>query len=500
MNRVFIIDDEPLIRRALKRLLERNETSLTIVGEAGNGVEALQKLEHMDVDILFLDIRMPQMDGFELLHRLSATEKAVKTIILTAYRDFDYAAKAIEYGAFGYLVKPIDERKLLEMITKVSDKIEQERRDEHAWEQLLNMQRSRYWSMLLQDGQRDMPELERMIWHEQIEESPYRLIIVQSAPGSAVQPSDFECFYPIMHHKELVLFQKTSDFQATPPWLDSAERYGGAHRYGVSLPFTGRRHVRLAYNQAKTALFLQHSSDTTNVYSYRAPRNERAGKNDTPPLIDPKETDQLTEWLELGLIEEARALTHRFMNKLLEGDVLEMNSVYHAYFQWMKAIRRASSRLQTTVGNRARLHEMTLDDVMTIPSAEMMMTLLNKWIDAWEKDPNYNDSERIVQKIQIFIQSHYEQDISLQSLADDLYLSKNYVSAVFKQKTGTNYHDYLTNVRMERSKERLRTTEKSIGQIAMEVGYKNTSHFCKVFKQDVGISPSEYRQRKYVSP
>lgn len=498
MMRAMIIDDEPLIRQSLKKLLERNKANLTVVGEAGNGVEALRQLEHTKVDILFLDIRMPLMDGFDCLHRLSAMGKTFKTIILTAYRDFDYAAKAIEYGAFGYLLKPINERKLMDMVAKVGDKINQEHRDEQARAQLLHLQRSRSLAALLEGEERDVSESDTLIWPEPMENTPHRLIVVQSATPRALQLRRLDQHDFFYYKNEIVLFQNALDPLLKAPlaaMTDSPDTW-----YGVSLPFTGHNLIGTAYEQAKAALFYRYPSAVPHVYCYKRPE-ALAGEalHVDVPTVDQRQASQLADMLELGLIDEARALIQRLTNHWSRSGFLGMNHMYKAYFQWIEAIRGVSSQLRMTDAGRTRLNEITLDRVRSVTTVDAMTSLFEELFASLSPRPAMDDSDRMVHKIQTYIQNNYQQDISLQGLAGELYLSKNYISAVFKQKTGVNYHDYLTKIRMERAKAILTETEKSIGLIATEIGYKNTSHFCKVFKQAVGVSPAEYRQLKFLS-
>jgi len=495
----MIIDDEPLIRQSLKKLLERNKADLTVVSEAGNGVEALRQLEHTKVDLLFLDIRMPLMDGFDCLHRLSAMGKTFKTIILTAYRDFDYASKAIEYGAFGYLLKPINEQKLMDMVAKVGDKINQEHRDEQARAQLLHLQRSRCLAALLEGEARDVPESDTLIWPEQMENTPHRLIVAQSATRRALQLRYLGQHNFFYYKNEIVMFQNALDPLLKAPlaaMTDSPDTW-----YGVSLPFTGHNLIGTAYEQAKAALFYRYPSAIPHVYCYKRPEaktGEEALYADVP-TVDQRQASQLAELLELGLIDEAHALIQRLTHHWSRSGFLGMDRLYNAYFQWIEAIRRVSSQARMTDAGRARLNGITLDRVRSVTTVDAMTSLFEDLLASLSPLPAMDDSDRLVHKIQTYIQNNYQHDISLQGLAGELYLSKNYISAVFKQKTGVNYHDYLTAIRMERAKAILTETEKSIGLIATEIGYKNTSHFCKVFKQAVGVSPAEYRQLKFLS-
>ncbi len=124
MNRVFIADDEMWIVIGLKKLIERTGMPFQIIGEANNGVSALEEIEEKKPDILFTDIRMPGYNGLELMERLNEKGLDMKVVFISGYADFEYAQKAIRLGAFDYLLKPIEQDKLNSVLERllVNDK------------------------------------------------------------------------------------------------------------------------------------------------------------------------------------------------------------------------------------------------------------------------------------------------------------------------------------------------------------------------------------------
>ncbi|RFC55106.1 LytR/AlgR family response regulator transcription factor [Brumimicrobium aurantiacum] len=113
--KVIIIDDERLARQELKHMLENHKNEIEIIGEASNGKEAIKMIESLNPDLIFLDIQMPEMDGFEVINRL---EEIPKVIFVTAYDN--YALEAFKVGATDYLLKPIEADALKKAIEKLS--------------------------------------------------------------------------------------------------------------------------------------------------------------------------------------------------------------------------------------------------------------------------------------------------------------------------------------------------------------------------------------------
>ena len=508
MKRALIIDDEPLIRQALKKLLIRNQLNIEVIGEASNGMEALAWFEREKPDLIFLDIRMPLMDGFGLLKKLNEQHVAVKTIILTAYRDFDYAAEAIGYGAFGYLVKPIDERKFIEMVAKAELKIDEEQQAESARRQLKDIQRTSYFESLL-DGNSPLTFHGQNDFHPELANKNCQLVIVRSPVPVLADAVEYHVkkLGPsvVFSYKGDLVFVYNHDADADDPiimanltesLIDMQNRLGneqGVFVFGASAPFARLENLRHAYQQARAAIFYRNVTSVPHVYLYTNEQNPIAYDPDS--IANQALFEQFSEKLGLGLLDEAWALIHLFTEQISSANHMDIDLVYHLYYKFVIDIKQHISRFNRLDQYKSMLAEFKFADLQKYQTllsiSDFFAELSYSFIDL----PIVEDSHRMVQKIKKFIQENYAKEISLHSLSEQLYLSKNYISAVFKQKTGENFMDYLTCIRMEQAKNRLATTEKGIHQIAEEVGYKNTSHFGKVFKQEIGVTPAEYRQR-----
>ena len=121
MLRVLLVDDEPFILRGMKELIDWKNEGFEIVGSAADGEEALLFLQNHDADLILADIKMPIMDGLELLRKLRISEKYrdIYFIILSGYADFQYAQEAIKYACNDYILKPVEKEKLVQALRKV---------------------------------------------------------------------------------------------------------------------------------------------------------------------------------------------------------------------------------------------------------------------------------------------------------------------------------------------------------------------------------------------
>lgn len=119
MFSVQIVDDEPIVRMGLKKLIPWEQLDFHAVYEAQNGQEALQQLEEHEIDLIITDIEMPIMNGMEYIRRVKELKGKQAIVILTAYAEFEYAKSAIEYGVAGYILKPIVEGQIIETLEQV---------------------------------------------------------------------------------------------------------------------------------------------------------------------------------------------------------------------------------------------------------------------------------------------------------------------------------------------------------------------------------------------
>ena len=130
MMRIVVVEDEIRIREGISRLLKKLNEEYEIVGAAENGQEGLALIRELKPDVVITDIRMPVMDGLEMLDRLHQENAGTKAIVLSAYSEFEYARKAMQSGVTEYLLKPISFGEFSRALTNIRHQLEKEQ-DEH---------------------------------------------------------------------------------------------------------------------------------------------------------------------------------------------------------------------------------------------------------------------------------------------------------------------------------------------------------------------------------
>lgn len=131
MFTVQLVDDEPIVRKGLKKLIAWEELGFEIACEAENGEEALAQQAHRKIDVMITDIGMPIMNGIELMKEARKSGYIGEIIVLTAYGEFEYAKSAIQYGVTDYILKPIEEEQIIETLNKIKDKLKERLENEN---------------------------------------------------------------------------------------------------------------------------------------------------------------------------------------------------------------------------------------------------------------------------------------------------------------------------------------------------------------------------------
>lgn len=131
MLNVQIVDDEPIIRLGLQKLIDWEEMGFEIACIAQNGKQALEQLETEKVDLIITDIEMPIMNGLDFIREVREKDKNVEIVILTAYEDFEYAKTAIRYGITQYILKPIEEKAVMQLLLQIRQEIEERAKRKH---------------------------------------------------------------------------------------------------------------------------------------------------------------------------------------------------------------------------------------------------------------------------------------------------------------------------------------------------------------------------------
>ena len=408
---VLIVDDEEIVCRGLARFVKWEKYGFQVAGTAASGEEALSILGKKPIDLIFMDIRMPQMTGLELLKLVKEQYPQTKCVILSGYSDFSYAQEAIRNGASDYLTKPV----------------------------------------VLKDIETLLERLSSEFTHQQKES------LIHTNRMEALLLSAVKGYSHIDPHRY--------DLPNLKQW------------YGLSMLLKNKSFSQMEIDEKKQQMRSQISSVIPSAIFLD---DELSSLFALLPWESDTSFDSLTALLEqlcFGLKEwscGASSLKYGF-GELQEG--------------WEES-RKAQLFHQTKPTDSIILYSNIKQNLACTPTPALDISR--------EVPDEKNINKDVIQEIQNFICCHYAENISLNSLAEQFYLHPNYLSRLFKEKTGHNFVEYLTEIRMEKVKELLRSSNKKIIEICDMTGYDNPRYFSKVFKQYTGMTPREYRDN--ISP
>lgn len=403
---VLIVDDEEIVCRGLARFVKWEKYGFQVAGTAASGEEALSILGKKPIDLIFMDIRMPQMTGLELLKLVKEQYPQTKCVILSGYSDFSYAQEAIRNGASDYLTKPV----------------------------------------VLKDIETLLERLSSEFTHQQKES------LIHTNRMEALLLSAVKGYSHIDPHRY--------DLPNLKQW------------YGLSMLLKNKSFSQMEIDEKKQKMRSQISSVIPSAIFLD---DELSSLFALLPWESDTSFDSLTALLEqlcFGLKEwscGASSLKYG-LGELQEG--------------WEES-RKAQLFHQTKPTDSIILYSNIKQNLACTPTPALDISR--------EVPDEKNINKDVIQEIQNFICCHYAENISLNSLAEQFYLHPNYLSRLFKEKTGHNFVEYLTEIRMEKVKELLRSSNKKIIEICDMTGYDNPRYFSKVFKQYTGMTPREYR-------
>lgn len=519
MNRVLLVDDEYFARQGLKNLMDWQRFGYEVCAEADNGEEALQHIETLKPDVVITDIRMPVLDGLALIRSVRESGNVhTKFIIISGYSDFTYAQQAIKYDVENFILKPIDEEELLSTLNKLAPYFEKARLqqiEQFQWEsadtlgRLLGGQLTEQQMGAFIDVKQFNPQMEYLYFI--IEVNGIKALKeerLNAEQWKAVKAVVYETACTLfgegrtllMHEKDCGLY----GFLLSLPYEEgeqtklaqSAKQVCGLlkQKLGYSTifyagePFSGLMHIQDALNTADEVRKYKYAFAEQCVFFYERMKTVELN------YMEAGQVSRLLELMEEKKKKELRETVDRifteFQVKRFAPEAVK-NSIDSCVFGVIRAIKN----LQGDEKELASLQEvlqwqrypMTLWELRELfrGFAEDSAQL----IDALRKIYVQGD----IVKVKAYIESHFDQKISLKSIAAKFYMNPVYLGQLFKKKYGEYFNDFLLNLRIHKAKELLRQTDMRVYEIADDVGFSNADYFVSQFEKVERSTPTEYR-------
>lgn len=495
MVNILIVEDEIYARISMKKQIQefdiRGEFRIL---EAQNGEQGLELFRKEEPDLVFTDIRMPRMDGVELLRHIKEEKPDVKVVMISAYADFEYAQSALKFGAEGYLLKPIGDGELDEYLLKlrrlsirrkeqamfsgkdmVTRFIAQSIQEESTSGDLLAGAMfgkifGKYQAVVMYFVGRKYPEREElMMWLHSIYEkeirTAFRLLELEKDIWMLAAGLDSQSIFWLKRVMQKLLDEK----------FDCYMGVSGVHQTPGEL--------RTAVVEAMTAVE-NRIYGSGRIFEY----TETEKISTVRYGLTEQQRNFLLMFLEKGNREKIRAAIHEIFQDMDRQGRIHVNSLEIVLAQMAVLIHHAAGRPVPRV---------RLIDFGSFGEMERRLLEISGEIPDSREGGMGDSREAIIQEMKEYAKKNYHLDISLRMLADKiLFMNSTYLSHLFAEKTGVSFSAYIRGLRVEKARELLEKENYSITDVASRVGYNDTSQFIRIFKQETGMTPKKYREQR----
>lgn len=522
--KLIIADDEHFICDLLQELIDFQKLDLELVGIALDGEQLLEKMVQTQPDIVITDISMPKMDGLDVIRY--AHEKGLKCrfIIISGYRQFDYAYNALKYDVEDYILKPIDQDELNTTLCKIIKEFRQEASEDHI---------RNYHSMQLHYLLKGI---------EHLEERPITIELLNRSYGTNFRPGCFKMLLAKMDYtigsqpvsmdtssmvKRMIEMMQlrfrgscyTMSFEARKSGVCVLLNYAPERETGIEADiqelFTSAKNVTDRFNGLNLTFAVSTSSE------------------DPDRLLDLQLECQVAQWSRMAaginriikyesVAYQTKYLLQPRLDDLLGQcrrafetvDIPLFQKSIEAFFAlptWMLSKKESMLFVRHVQDsflelNEERISDFTDWDVWRSTIFDQLRQcytfsgykecLVKCFSDAMNQiaENISRQNTRPVKQALAYVEQNYGKQITLEDVANEINLSPVYFSSLFKRETGQNFTVYVTEYRMRVARDLLKNSDKNINEIADELGYTDARYFSKIFKKSVGVKPTEYRK------
>lgn len=527
MYRVYLADDNDLFRESLMKTLSWEKIGCTLVGSARDGNTAGREILELLPDIVLLDIRMPGMSGLEIAAMLNGKGFEGRVIIITGYSDFGYAQKGIRLGVFDYLLKPIDEHELENVIVRAGEDMESKRsggrdaalRKEASEEDNTDgKDQAKELDLLLQEGLKgNLASLDQMegIVSSQMCFTLFELMRITPDHPAGMEGHSMEewtasvcrwfdpmpeglsaCFsiyegalYALVFFR---MFDAARDYDietvrlATRIYQTSVEA-GSDVCISISRCHNKFRDLREAVKEAgfsfDSRFFIENrhvihynslkSNSMSNIYPVMQKVEEFYGiLRDHPEQIE-KSLDEIEVMFHAGGYFDLTVLRN-----ILGNMAIMINMV----------LAETEDGQDSSSMNACRI----VQEMNTVGSMDEAFRILRKYavkvvVQAQQEKEDTNGA--VTAKVMEYLENHYAEHLSLQDVCDYVGFSRGYVCRILKNDTGDTFVSLLNKIRIEKAREMLATHEYKVYEVAEKTGFSNYAYFYQAYRKYTGLSP-----------
>lgn len=505
--KVLLVDDEPAALEGMQLWINWPELGFDVCGTSSNGAEALEKIGELQPDLVVTDVRMPVMDGLEMIEAWQKQNaRQVSFAIVSGYSEFQYAQKALRFGITRYLLKPIDEQIAAEELGAIYKELLEERGNERinriaSYEEEVNLVKG-----LMNQTPGHSGGAERIAALSGLRKA-WNVCLIQPKGSKSSEVRELVSSYveerEAMYLIDLDLGSLAIVFgfdpdQDNPDGLGRIWELESRCRSLGTLVAAGEGSAGLleiaeTYLQAQTAMLHRfYADDPAGITVYR----DVAGLSFRCQYDQTELVDRIMGAMQLldksGLEEGLARAEDNFRVHSLAPDIVRKFVIHLSYLmmEHLNEVPNMAGELQSKYdipGNASAI--CTLRELM-----DLIHSFGMECIDLLLEDKTQR-SQGVIQNINAYIREHFREPLTIKKLAEVFYLHPVYLGQLLQKRNGVHFNEMIHNLRIEEAVKLLREGNLNNGEVAERVGYANYGQFLKQFEKRLQMSPNEYKTR-----
>lgn len=521
MYRLVIVEDETNIRKGMCNYIGWGKMGFEVVADFEDGKEAIEYLADHPVEVVLTDIEMAEKTGLDIAEYIQNQHLNTKTVIISGYREFEYARKAIEYDVKYYLLKPIQMKEVHSVFADLKEKLDQEalNRDndtsnQEDFELLLPELQEQFWISLLVGGPHNKNEIRKKLELLRLDINPQVPYAVIDVSIKDIEEGDYYQTYENkrnlinnifqsdnkdIQYFTMLIWKDTIKVLATTQEMISEEEFGNKLKRQIAEKLEGvQKLLKLSFEMKVEKIYENIYAFEQRKYAFQihvmnVDENIEIDEDDYNRLM--QKYKLLVEVINSGNFEELDSIID---NIFFECRDLPLTQVKQLIINMFSVLSNKYMKMGNDVWKDVN-KKMMSKEILSADSKEVLLMecreLLHESLEMISHKANETSMEVIKQAVE-YMKKHYHEDISLESVADRYFLNRSYFSRIFKLYTGETFTDCLIGIRMEEAKELLKSGKNKVYEISQMVGYSSEKYFFRVFKQHTGKSPAEYQRSK----
>lgn len=531
MYKLFIVDDEPGVRHGLKTYVDWSSYGIEAVGDAPDGLAAMDLIAGIKPDIILTDVRMPNMDGIEMSNMLRERYPEMKIVFISGHDDVEYLKSALRVNAVDYIFKPVNMYELQTVMERITAELDDTRSQQKLMHDMsvqlkesMPLLRDKFLISLIRDGistPQKMQERLEFLGLKLPQEAVYWVLVVSLDTSIDTDVSRTERDYQLMSYAIInvceELMQRQMDgyvfenrrgeyvlilhadkpeereerlFQLAQDIRENLDRW---LKLGVTIGVGGQV-VQIAdlpqsYAQANEAVNQRWHMGRNRIISFDTFGQEE----ESFQRFDKLQSEQIEAILRAGDSGRLPGALEPLFAKLAVNRRDGFAYCRMVCLQLIVLANRLFMEMNLTPEDSDALLWEKVFKQETVQELQQVLEDYLIKVCSQVHEKRTKKSNLIIERIRSVLETRYAENVTVVDIAKEVYMTKTYVCLLFKQETGETIHEALTKVRIERAKELLLDPRNKFYDVSYAVGYADPSYFSKLFKKYTGETPSSYR-------